>query len=582
MRMWPYTENDSKVGFGLRWLCSTFFVFTHALCSYNGRSLQTKNLSSCLAKSPTFESFSVYLSVVIGMLLSSCDKPREYWPEKQELRMNIKTEPLSLDPRKPNDVTSINFQKMCFDGLTRIGLDGKAYPSIASHIAISEDKKIYTCILRETFWSDGTPLTAYDFEKTWKTSLKPEFPCEAATDLYVIKNARAAKIDKCSIDAVGVKALDAHTLEIELAHPIPSFPSMLSTHIFYAAPSHIVDTHPEWADKKGPYYVCNGPFCLKEWRQSDYMLLEKNPKYWDRDNVKLDRMVLFLIEDETTELSMFENGDLDWAGSPLSSLPTDALHTLPHVTTYSMAGIYYYTINTKDPLLKNANLRKALALAINRKEIIDNVTQSGQLPAMSFIPPALCPVQKYFKDADTKDAVKYFQMALKELGLSKEQFPALTLSYNTMNAHHKIAQAIQGQWRDVLGLKTRLENKEWKVYLDELRGTKYQIGRLGGIANNYEPISFLDRFRYLSSDENFSKWTNAEFTELLERGDAAIDPEERLCYLLKAEAIFMNEMPVIPIYFYTGSYLKKPYVKDVYLSELADVDFKWAYVEMKR
>ncbi len=150
-----------------------------------------------------------------------------------------------------------------------------------------------------------------------------------------------------------------------------------------------------------------------------------------------------------------------------------------------------------------------------------------------------------------------------------------------MNAHHKIAQAIQGQWRNALGIKVRLENKEWKVYLDEQRHHQFQIGRMGGIANNYEPISFLDRYRYLSSDENFCQWTNTAFTELLEQADMTIDPEERLCYLLKAEAIFMDEMPVIPIYFYTGSYIKKPYVKDIYLSELSDVDFKWAYVELK-
>lgn len=522
------------------------------------------------------------LSALIVMLVAGCDKPKGNWPKTQELRVNIKAEPLSLDPRKPNDVTSINFHKMCFDGLTRIGLDGKATPSIASHITVSEDQKIYTCVLKETFWSDGTPLTAYDFEKTWKTILDPAFPSEAASDLYVIKNANAAKINKCALELVGVRALDAHTLQIELDHPTPSFLSMLSTHAFYATPTHIVYAHPEWADKNGPYYVSNGPFSLKEWHNSDYMLLEKNEKYWDKANVKLDRMYLYLIDDETTELSLFENGDLDWAGSPLSSLPTDAMHALKHVHTYPMAGIYYYTINIKDPLLKNVNLRKALALAINRQEIIDNVTQSGQLVATAFTPPSLCPARHYFDDANIEGARKYFQAALKELGLSAEEFPTLTLSYNTMNAHHKIAQAIQGQWRKALGIRTRLENKEWKVYLDELRHHQYQIGRLGSIANNYEPISFFDRFRYLSSDENFGQWTNAEFTELLERGDAAIDPEARLCYLLKAEAIFMDEMPVIPIYFYTGSYLKKTYVQDVYISELADVDFKWAYVEMKQ
>jgi oligopeptide transport system substrate-binding protein len=496
--------------------------------------------------------------------------------------MNLRSDPLSLDPRKTNDAGSINLIKVCFDGLTRMGLDGKAQLSVASHIAISEDQKVYTCTLKETLWSDGTPVTAYDFEQSWKTMLQPAFPCEAVTDLFILKNARAAKFNKCPVDAVGVKALDAQTLRIELDHPLSSFLSMLSTHCFLPTPSHIISKYPDWADK-GENYVCNGPFSLQDWRQSNYMTLIKNENYWDKQSVRLEKIQLYIIEDESTGLSMFDGGELDWVGSPLSSLPFDALASLSNVQTYNMAGIYYYTINNKDPLLANVHLRKALALSVNRHQIIENVTQSQQLPAMNFIPPALWTgTQQYFKDADVEQARQHFKIALKELGLTQEEFPVLKLSYNTMNSHHKIAQAIQGQWRDALGIKVSLENKEWKVYLDEQRHHQFQIARMGGLANFLDPITFLDNFRYLSSAENFSQWTNPAFTELLEKADHTIDPEERLCYLFKAESIFMDEMPVIPIYFYTGSYLKKPYVKDLYISELGDVDFKWAYVDMKR
>lgn len=531
---------------------------------------------------PNRKLFSV-LGIIIGLLFSSCEKSsKEYRPTKQELRMNIRSEPLSLDPRKPNDATSLNFLKMCFDGLTRIGLDGKVHLSIAENIEISQDQKKYTIFLKETCWADGKPVTANDFETSWKTMLDPLFPCEAVTDLFVLKNARAAKMHKCSPDEIGVKALDKRTLCIELTHPIPSFLSMLSTHCFYAAPSHIVSSHPEWANKKNPYYIGNGPFYLKEWRASNFILLEKNPLYWDSEHVKLERIYLFLIEDESTELSMYHNDELDWAGSPLSNLPFDALSFLPDIHTYLMAGTYYYNLNTKDPLLKNVNIRRALALAVNRKQIIDNITQSGQIAATSFIPPSLIDRRvDYFVDSDTQLAREYFQKGCTELGIEPDAFPILSLSYNTMSSHHKIAQAIQEQWRDTLGIKVRLENKEWKVYLDEQRRHQFQIARMGGIANNYDPISFLDRFRYLSSDENFSQWTHPEFTELLEKADQTIDSEERMRYLLSAESIFIEEMPVIPIFFYTGSYLKKSYVKNVYLSELADVDFKWAYLEIK-
>ncbi|HEY2811608.1 MAG TPA: peptide ABC transporter substrate-binding protein [Rhabdochlamydiaceae bacterium] len=516
-----------------------------------------------------------------GLFLCSCERrAKENRPKAQELRFNLKFEPLSIDPRKPNDATSASFVKMCFDGLMRFGLDGKPHNALAERFEISEDKKIYTFFLREALWSDGQPVTAYDFETTMKTILDPAFPSEAASDLFVIKNAKCARMKKCSVQEVGVAALDARTLRIELEHPTPSFLAMLATFSYLPTPQHIVSTHPGWADKQNAFYVSNGPFCLKEWRPMNYIILEKNPNYWDKESVKLDRIHLLIIDDENTELSMFNNGDLDWAGAPLSSLPLDALPSLRNVNTYQMAGIYYYICNTKDPLMQNANLRRALALSINRKAIIDNVTQSKQSVATSFIPPSLCSQdRRYFSDADIEGARAAFQLALGELNLTAEEFPSLTLSYNTLQSHAKIAQAIQQQWRDALGITVHLENKEWKVFLDEQRHHKFQVARMGGIANYYDPITFLDNYRYLSSTDNFSQWTNPAYTKLLERSDQTIDPDARMNILLEAEKILMDEMPILPIYFYTGSYLKKSYVKDVFLSELADIDFKWAYID---
>ncbi len=527
----------------------------------------------------------VYLSLSVSLLLSSCSKNQiDRKPQGQELRLNFRSEPLSIDPRKPNDVTSSQFLKMCFDGLTRMGPDGELQLSLAESADVSEDQRIYTLKLRKSLWSDGMPVTAYDFEGSWKTMLDPLFPCEYASDLFILKNGRAAKNKKCSMDEVGVRALDEYTLRIELDHPAPLFLSILSTHAFYPSPQHITSKYPHWADKANPHYVTNGPFKLVEWKQSDHITLEKSETYWDSAHVKLDRIQMLLIEDENTELTMFDNGELDWAGSPLSTLPLDAMPALiktKRVTTFPMAGVYFYILNTQDPLLKNVKLRRAFALAINRQELIDNVIQSGQSPATCFIPPALSPEKQYFQDNDVLRARRLFTEALTELQLTKEQLPIITLSYNTMNSHHKIAQAIQGQWFKAFGIHVALENKEWKVFLDEQRHGKFQIARMGGIANNYDPIGFLDRYRYLSSEENFSHWTNPRFTELLESADQTIDEALRTQLIAEAEQIFMDEMPVIPIYFYTGSYMKQPYVKGVYVSELSDVDLKWAYVEMQ-
>jgi oligopeptide transport system substrate-binding protein len=281
-------------------------------------------------------------------------------------------------------------------------------------------------------------------------------------------------------------------------------------------------------------------------------------------------------------LSMFEHNELDWAGYPLSVLPTDAIPSLVKKGTlqqYMIAGTYYYVFNTKQFPFTNVNIRKAFTLAINRQAIVKNVTQAGQLPAMSLIPPTMWKVTPYFQDHDIAEAKKYLDHGLQELGITVDQLPTITLSYNTSQAHHKIAQAIQEQWNQALGIKVKLENKEWKVFLDELRHYQFQIARMGGLATVNDPMTFLDFYRYLSSHLNHSQWTNPEFSELLEKADLATDPDQRMALLRRAEQVFMDDMPIAPIYFYTGVYLKKPYVKGIFLTELSELDLKWAYLE---
>lgn len=520
--------------------------------------------------------------IALSLCLASCGKSsKNYRPVSQELRLNLYGEPPTLDPRKATDTVSISVLSVCFEGLTRLDPSGQPLPAAAEKIDISLDKKRYTFTLREANWSDGTPVTAYDFEKTWKTMLDPVFPCEFAVDLFIIKNARAAKLQRCSVDEVGIKALDDKTLQVDLEYPVPYFLSALSTHAFFAVPNHIIDAYPNWTEG---HYISNGPFFLKEWRHHDRITFEKNPRYWDKDAVKLEKVHFSLVQDEATELSMFENNELDWAGYPLSSLPIDAAPSLEKkggLGRYPIAGTYFYVFNTKEFPFNNVNIRKAFSLAINRQSIVVNVTQTGQIPATGLVPPTMWKTRlPYFQDNDLAEAQKLFALGLKELGVTAEELPSITLSYNTNSAHHKIAQAIQEQWHQAFGIQVKLENKEWKVFLDELRQHKFQIARMGGLASVNDPSNFLDYYRYLSSSNNHTQWTHPQFTELLEKADHTADAEKRLALLQEAEKILIDEMPIAPIYFYTGTYLKKPYVKGISLSELNDLDLKSAYIDL--
>ncbi len=500
---------------------------------------------------------------------------------KQILRLNIHTEPPTLDARKATDTSSIGVIHMCFEGLLKRGRGGEIQPAIAQEVKISDDKKIYTFILRPAKWWDGKPVTARDFEMTWKTILDPKFPSGFAHDLYVLKNGHEARMGNVPLEAVGVKALDARTLQVELEHPIPYFMDLVASHSFLAVPQHITSIDPKWADGSGPHFVGNGPYKLAKWKHHNFIRLEKNDQYWDQETVTLTEIDMSIIEDSTTELNMFEAGELDWAGYPLSQLPTDALQALSsngRLQSYPLSGTYYYVFNTKVPPFDNLNLRKAFALAINRTAIIQNITQSDQTPATSLIPPTIWKVDSYFRDNDVEEARRLFAIALKEMGCTPETLPRITLIYNSCENHHKIAQAIQEQWFQAFGIRVKLANKEWKVFLDELSHKQFQVARMGGIAGFNDPITFFDQYKYPNST-NYTGWSNPQFTALLEKAERTAIPEEREKLMREAERIFISEMPIVPIYYYTGTYIKKNYVKGIELTEFSHGDFKFAFLE---
>jgi oligopeptide transport system substrate-binding protein len=501
--------------------------------------------------------------------------------EPQVLRMNLHSEPPTADPGIAEDTTSGAIILATFDGLTRIGDDDKPHEAIAEKIDVSPDLLTYTFHLRDAKWSNGDPVTAHDFEYAWKRALDPKTASNYAYQLYYIKNGE--KFNKGEIkDAsqVGVKALDDKTLEVKLENPTPYFLELTAFRTYFPVNKKVVEANPKWANEAATH-VGNGPFKIESWEHKSKLVLVKNENYWDKDAVKLDRIEFSMVEDENTELSMFENGELDWAGAPMSDLPTDARPALKQsgkMITEPIAGTYWYKFNTEKPPFNNVKIRKAFAYAINRQAIIDNITQADQKPAMGAVPPSMAlKPDGYFKDNDVETAKKLLAEGMKELGISK--LPPITLSYNTSEGHKKIAEAIQDQWKKSLGVEVKLENKEWKVYLEDLHQGKFQIGRMGWLGDFNDPINFLELYKDKDGGNNDTRWEHPKFKELLNKSAVEPDPEKRKAILAEAEAILMDEMPIAPIYFYTQSYVKKDYVKGVQLTGLGDVDWKWAYIE---
>lgn len=502
----------------------------------------------------------------------------------QEISININTEPPTLNPGLASDATSGSVLRQTFEGLTRINLEGKPEEAMAEKIEVSEDQKEYTFTLREATWSNGDPVTAHDFEYAWKWVLNPANQAQYAYQLYYIAGAEEANLKGGSLDAVGVKAVDDKTLKVTLNNPTPFFLELTAFYTYLPVNSKIAEQNPNWANDAGDQYTSNGPFVMTQWNHSEDIILEKNDKYWDADTVKLTKIEMTMINDPNTELSMFDNGELDWAGAPTGALPTDAMQALKdenRLTTQTIAGTYWYKLNTTVEPFNNVNIRKAFALAINRQEIIDNITQGEQKPAMAIVPPSMFPENEegYFKDNDVEAAKEYLQKGLAEMGLKDaSELPPVTLSYNTSEAHQKIAQAIQDMWKTNLGVEVTLDNSEWNVYLDKLRNLDYQVGRMGWLGDFNDAINFLELYRDAKGGNNDTGWEHPEFKELLAKSATEADPEVRQQILKDAEAIFMDEMPVIPIYFYTNNWVQNENLKDVAVSGLGDIQFKWAYL----
>ncbi|WNC15323.1 peptide ABC transporter substrate-binding protein [Brevibacillus brevis] len=491
------------------------------------------------------------------------------------LRVNLHSEPPTADPGIAEDSTSGTIVRATFEGLTRTGEDGKVHEAAAESYTVSEDGKTYTFKLRDAKWSNGDPVTAKDFEYAWKRALDPKTASNYAYQLYYIKNGEAFNKGKAKVEDVGVKALDDKTLEVTLENPTPFFTELTAFYTYYPVNQKVVEGNDKWA-ADGKTHVGNGPFKLESWEHKNKLVLVKNDNYWDKDKVKLDKIEFSMVEDENTELSMFDNGELDWAGSPTSSLPTDAIPALKDsgkMKTQPIAGTYWYKFNTEKAPFNNVKIRKAFTYAIDRQSLIDNVLQTGQIPATGAVPPSMALNKDgYFKDNDIETAKKLLEEGMKEEGLTK--LPTITLSYNTSEAHKKIAEAIQDQWKKNLGVDVKLENKEWKVYIEDLHQGKFQIGRMGWLGDFNDPINFLELYKDKKGGNNDTNWENPKYKELLNQSALEKDPEKRKAILAQAEQILMDDMPIMPIYFYTDSWVQNDKVSGVVIDGLGAVDYK--------
>ena len=517
------------------------------------------------------------LILLIFCLFLSCDKKNT---KNNQLRLCYSMDVATLDPRKTGDVVSSSMSFLLFSGLTEVQSDGSIALALAKSYDLSEDKKAYTFYLGDHKWSDGSSITAYDFEKSWKKTISPAFPSLCPQLFYCIKNAELAANGKVNVEEVKIKAIDDKTLRIDLEYPTPYFLSLVSFCVFSPVPSHI-----EKVDDSGKALVCSGPYTLKKRVHNHEFLLEKNPLFWNAKKTNFLTIHISVVNDDNTALQLYEQGDLDWIGAPLCQIPPESLSFFEkqnELQITPIGGTVFCAFNTDTFPFNNYNIRKAFSLAMNRASIIKHMTQQKEKVATRLFPPVIMnEVNKdLLFDNNTDLAKKYLAKGLEELKIKKEDL-SVTFSFSSNFLHKKIAQALQENWLNAFGINVQLQQHEKKYFLANLHRHQFKIA-IGGLILQYnDPMNILERFKYKSQPKNYPAWEDQTYIDLLDEAQSQSDPVKRSLLLEKAESYICEKLPITPLYHMNYVQLQKPYVKNIFIGPIGDIHFHYGYFNYK-
>lgn len=472
------------------------------------------------------------------------------------MRLALNTQPAIIDPRRCADYSSSTLSSLLFEGLTRC-VKGKTIElALAEKIELSEDEKTYIFHLKKAFWSDRAPILAEDFEASWKTIIEKKYPC--AFLFYPIKNVEKCIENKLSIEEVGIYCLDEKTLCIELERPTPYFTSLCAFPSFAAYPMHA----------KNPVY--SGPFQIEKFAHNFEILLAKNPLYWNRERVQIEKISISIIPDEMTAYELFAKKQLDWIGGPLSPLPFDGIEKLKNQCRFiPNAASTFCSFNTETFPFKNQTLRKAFSYVIDRERIVQEGSNLGKIPARSALPPTFTDLSENL--FDERKGKKLFEKALRELGIDKKDFPPITLTYKQSQTEKRIAQILQSEWEKAFSLKIFLVQLDPKSHYHTLQTRDYTISLTSWIAQFDDPISILDRFKSKKNLKNYPGWEDSEYQKALLLGED--HPLIRKEAFSKAEKTLLQSGAIAPLFHWSFPVLLGENIESIETSSTGGILF---------
>ncbi|MBI2814868.1 MAG: peptide ABC transporter substrate-binding protein [Opitutae bacterium] len=503
-------------------------------------------------------------------LLSSCSR-RETLVEAGTrtgiLHMGNGAEPATLDPHLVDAYTESRLVAALFEGLTVIDeRTSTAAPAAAERWETSADGLTWTFRLRAGLrWSNGEPLTADDFVQSWRRCLSPELASPYAYFFYPVKNAEAFNTRQIADPAaVGFAAPDARTVTVTLAHPTPYLPLLVASSSWYPVNPRVLTRLGGLNRRETPWltpkdFVGNGPFVLTEWTPNGRIVTAKNPQYWDAATVRLNGIVFYPIENPDVEERNFRAGQLHVIHNlPLSKIPAYRASAPHKLRIDPFAQTIFIRFNTTRPPFDNPRLRRALSLAIDRDSITRNLLHGSRAPARRLTPPGLA---GYSSRTTLTDGFAAARQLLADAGYPGGRgLPPFEIQVRNDELQPKIVEAVQAMWERELGVHAAIALLEQKTSIQNQRVLDFTVGSNGWVADYPDPATFLELF-VTGGTANWTGWGDAAYDRLIAQAAQTADPAARHECFQQAEAILLEQSPIIPLIFGARNYLIDPSVK---------------------
>ena len=505
------------------------------------------------------------------------------------LAVCLASEPQSIDPALNSAVDGAIMINHMFEGLIKWVDDGEGNAVSAPGQAESWEKTVnddgtvtYVFTMRDGIkWSDGQPVTAGDFEYSWKRLANPETAADYCYMIDMVKGYAEVSTGAADPDTLAVTALDDKTLEVVLTYDCPYFLEIAAFPATFPVRQDMVEGNDEWTYDVNSY-IGNGPYKMQEWSHNAYINVVKNENYYDYESLGPDSIRFTLLDDANAMLAAFNSGELDF----IENFPTDEMANYlasGEITIADYLGTYYVCFNTEDEVFSDPRIRKAFSLVIDRNYIVENVSQAGEVPATAYVPSGVNDAEGASGDDFRTVGGEYYSVAKEDYEANCEEarallaeagypggegFPTVEYTYNTDDKHKAIAEALQSMWQEELGVTVTLSNQDWNVFLESRKQGDYQIARNGWIADYNDPCSFLDMW-YTDGGNNDAQYSNPEYDAQIDAAKATSDPAERMTAFHAAEDILIGQDSVLaPIYFYTQPYMLADDIDGMYYTPL--------------